>query len=487
MIVSTNTNFFVDICEVLRLFFPLAEINQTPNFVLDAVLNTSGEWHNLTVTLTNNEKSGNSLISPEIYYGSKVQNFKKNIKTNCQLDYKKQLKRFVKTSVYSALSNFLNTTKDWGSHTGVRPTRLAHELLAQGMSTSQIEDFLVKEYNMSLNKAQLTVQVIGNQGALTTSDRHIHFYVHIPFCPSRCSYCSFITFDCKNNLANLQAYLNALLTEIEHAKQLIAQHNLVVQSVYVGGGTPTTLPADMLGTLLASLNFDVPEFTVESGRPDTITTDRLDVMQKCGVTRICINPQTFKDETLRTIGRHHTTKQTLQAFALAKNYPFAINMDLIAGLPNEGFEDFSESLQQSISLNPSSITVHTLSIKNGSEMIKEAEAKQFDSDVTTMVNYAKQQLTKHNYQPYYLYRQKHQLSSQENIGYALPKHACRFNIESMEETSTILACGAGAISKRVFHAENRIERSANIKPVSLYIERLPEILDRKTKLFNQGW
>jgi len=247
------------------------------------------------------------------------------------------------------------------------------------------------------------------------------------------------------------------------------------------------LPADMLKTLLDSLNFDVPEFTVESGRPDTITADRLDVMQNCGVTRICINPQTFKDETLRTIGRHHTTEQTLQAFALAKKYPFAINMDLIAGLPNESFANFSHSLERAIALNPSSITVHTLSIKNGSEMIKETEAKQFDSDVTTMVNYAKEQLTEHNYQPYYLYRQKHQLSSQENIGYALPNHSCRFNIESMEETATILACGAGAISKRVFHAENRIERCANIKPVPLYIERLPDILSRKTELFNQGW
>lgn len=470
MKVTTNSEFFDDICEVVRLFFPLVSFDESEDFVLDVQNTTNENQTRVETTIFDGQQKH------YVYEAEQTMSIS-------PLETKKHLKRIVKSGSYLALSEHLGIKKDWGSHTGVRPTRLAYEMLADGKSMQEVKEYLTNQFHISLDKANLVEEVIENQGKLTTDDKDIHVYVHIPFCPSRCSYCSFIAFDNKNNQSIIEEYLNKLILEIEHAKKMIEVQDLRVQSVYIGGGTPTTLNAEQLDKLLSHLSFDVRELTVECGRPDTFTIDKLEVMQKHGVSRICINPQTFHDKTLQLIGRHHNTEQTLQAYEMSRTFPFAINMDLIAGLPGETFDDFAISLNRAVELNPASITVHTLAIKNGAFLMNHINIETAEQDVSKMVQYAKDVLANHQYLPYYLYRQKHQLSSQENIGYAKKGKGCRFNIESMEETATILACGAGAISKRVFHKQNRIERCANIKAVPIYLERFEDVLKRKEELF----
>ncbi|MBR3790933.1 MAG: coproporphyrinogen dehydrogenase HemZ [Clostridia bacterium] len=369
--------------------------------------------------------------------------------------------------------------RPWGVLTGVRPTKKARKLLSQGISYANLPKILRKEYKLHKPKINLLLATMQNQ-EIVQCESLVDFYVNIPICPTRCSYCSFISAELKYVEKILPDYLDVLVQEIHEAKEIIAQNNLKVRSVYVGGGTPTVLSARQLEQILMELDFGKVEFTVECGRPDTITKEKLLVLKKYGVSRISINPQTFSEKTLQKIQRKHTVQDVFDAFALAKSMGFSINMDLIAGFEGENFATFKKSLGKAMDLKPDNLTVHTLSIKRGSCLQGQRVT---NKTVSKMVNFASKKLLRAGYVPYYLYRQKNQLGNLENIGYTRPGKQCIFNVDSMEETVSIMACGANAISKMVDHKNQKITRAANAKFLPDYINRIKEEINKKINLF----
>lgn len=403
-------------------------------------------------------------------------------KYKSELEQKRYVKRAVKNQLYNILSKKFNKTLPWGSLTGIRPTKVGYELLESGVDKYFIKEALMKDYNVSESKALLVAQIIKNQTCIIKNDNLVDLYINIPFCPSKCSYCSFISSEYKQVEKIIPDYINALIKEIRATKKLIEEKTYIVKTIYIGGGTPTVLSASDLELILQELTFGVNEFTVECGRPDTITKEKLDVLQKYGVTRISINPQTFVDSTLKRIGRKHSTEDVINAYKLALNYNFSINMDLIAGLPGESLRGFKKSIQTVLDLYPDNITIHTLAIKKGSTLALE-DTKNENEITEKMVTFGQEQMTKSGYKPYYMYKLKNQNAGLENVGFFREK-VCQFNIDSMEETATILACGANAITKRVYVDENRIERQANVKFATDYISRIDEMITRKRELFD---
>ena len=394
------------------------------------------------------------------------------------------LKRYAKLALFEVLQNiFPDKILPWGSLTGIRPTKLYYELIKEknGDYMSAM-NMLVDVFKVTLPKAQLVKEIIKNQKNIIKNDNLVDLYINIPFCPSKCYYCSFISAPIDKCRDMLEPYLNALLKEIDYAKKLIDRKNYILKSIYIGGGTPTILDANQLDRLLSQINYNVSEFTVECGRPDTITKEKLDVLQKHGVTRISINPQTFCNKTLKSIGRNHTSRDIIDAYKLALNYNFSINMDLIAGLDNETLITFKKSLNKAIECNPDNITVHTLSIKRGSELKCDGGSTSTIENVQKMIEYSYPTLINAGYKPYYMYKQKNMIGNLENIGYFLKKPSI-FNIDSMEEFASIIACGANAISKRFYSINNKIERFANLKNIQEYINRIDEMIEKKDKLF----
>ena len=397
----------------------------------------------------------------------------------------KYLKRYAKLALYETLSKALNKQLPWGALTGIRPTKLLYELISQQHGNiDKATDLLINDFYVSKAKANIARDIIVNQGKLIKDDKLVDFYVHIPFCPTRCSYCSFISngLDMCNHLLN--PYLHALHKDIKQTKQLLDKLGYKVKSVYIGGGTPTVLSSQQLDDLLTCIGYQTKEFTVESGRPDTFSEEKLKVLKDHGVTRICINPQTFNDNTLVRIGRGHTSSQVLDAYSMALPYGFDVNMDLIAGLDEETIYDFKSSLNKVISLNPANITVHTLSIKRASKLHQYGGATSSVDDTSKMVDYSIKTLYQHGYKPYYLYRQKNMVGNLENIGYCRDNKTNVFNIDSMEEVASIVACGAGAVSKRYFSNTDRIDRFGELKNIKEYCERIDEMIQGKVDLFS---
>ncbi len=384
--------------------------------------------------------------------------------------------RMCKTALYKTLSDYTGQSFSWGALTGVRPTKLGYEIKNTGEA---IVDGLMK-YQVSRSKAELVERIINNQKGYSPSVKKINFYIHVPFCVSRCNYCSFVSLPTKNNEKLMRTYVEYLIKEIRQGVYQLERCNYDVDSIYIGGGTPTALNEELLNDLLDSVPYKNIEYTVEAGRPDTITEEKIDIMKQHGVTRLSINPQSFSDKTLSIIGRSHTSQDIIDAYNKCKG-KFAINMDLIAGLTGEDITDFNYTLTKTLELRPENITVHTLSKKNGSILKNEdiLEGK----NIAQMIERAYSFITKDGYEPYYLYRQKNMIDNLENIGYALPGTFCVNNITTMEEFYSVFACGAGAISKRLFEG-NRIERFANVRDVRLYIEQFEERLEKKTKFFS---
>ncbi len=397
------------------------------------------------------------------------------------LKTKSMKKRKVKVYLYDVLSQKLGKTLPWGSLTGIRPTKLARDMIESGeVKESVVAEVFEKELRLSRDKAKLIPLILKNQRCIIRNDNLVDLYINIPVCPTRCFYCSFISNELSRVKDKLDSYLDCLIKEISALKTVITQKAYIVRTIYIGGGTPSVLSASQLDRLLNELSFQVTEFTVECGRPDTITADKLDVLQKHGVTRISINPQTFCEATLKRIGRQTKNSQVLEAYSLALERGFKVNMDIIAGLPGEKLGIFKRTIKTLLDLQPENITVHTLSIKNGSILKGEGAV---DNGVSQMVDYAEKTLLAAGYKPYYLYRQKHQLGGLENVGFFRDENVCIFNIDSMEETNSILACGAGAMSKRIFNTQNRIERQSNPKFIEDYITRIDEIIEKKKEFF----
>ncbi len=400
-------------------------------------------------------------------------------------------KNFVKREIYKKLSSITGKQPPWGILTGVRPVKLAGEIIKAAGSSASAEDILREEYFLSEEKAALLTDIYGYQQRMLSkaSDNSAGVYIGIPFCPTRCLYCSFTSN--QKGPEDIESYLAALFKEIEYYGSGMKASGIWAETVYIGGGTPTTLTAAQLDRLLEKIgsSFDlsrIKEFTVEAGRPDTITKEKLDVIKSRGIKRISINPQTMKDETLKLIGREHSSEQIREAFEIAEQEgDLIINADLIAGLPGESALDFEKSLNEVISLAPANITVHTLAVKKASKLIEADEDFHYrQSDVVEkMLKISEEKLKQAGYRPYYLYRQKHMAGALENVGYCKDDTPCVYNIRIMDESQSILALGAGGISKKYYPQENRLERVANVSNYQIYIERIDEMIDRKIKNF----
>ena len=389
---------------------------------------------------------------------------------------KRQLKRFLKRDFYDFLSSILKRDLSYGSLTGIRPTKLYYELIEEKKDP---EEELKTFFRVSEEKARLVKTIVETQkGIYGEETDQYDFFVNIPFCPSRCHYCSFLSEVINPKKGNLPLYVDALIRDI-----LSAVPKRKRRAIYVGGGTPTSLSPDLLDRVLAAIDAKGEEFTVEAGRPETLTPEKVAVMAARGVTRVSVNPQTFKQETLDLIGRHHTVEDINRAYGIVRDGgSFDVNMDFITMLPGESFEDFRYSLDQAIDLAPENITVHSLSIKRGSIFAEKKYDNFSDTDAERMSSYAMNTLEKAGYSPYYMYRQKNTTGRLENVGYAKKGKICKYNVDIMEETHDVYASGAGAISKRIF-GDGLIKRLAEVKDIKGYLERIDEILAKKIDFF----
>ncbi|MFW5779976.1 MAG: coproporphyrinogen dehydrogenase HemZ [Bacillota bacterium] len=398
-----------------------------------------------------------------------------SISNDDTLTYKKKTKSFIKNMLYDYISKFLAIKLPYGSLTGVRPTKLYNELLDTQKNAFRT---LIEDYRVSEDKAKLIKMTCEVQNGIRIKDkRYCNIFVNIPVCPTRCNYCSFISSEVERVRPLLSAYTESVKKELKKIKSFIAKKDLTVRSIYVGGGTPTCIGKEYLSNILQELKDIKAEFTVEAGRPDTIDEEILQVMKDNNVTRISVNPQSFNQKTLDLIGRRHSVEDVYHAVEKAKKYGFVINMDIIALLQGESLTDFQNTVDKALDTNVENITVHTLSIKRGADISK--TKKQNFGLASEMVSYAHKKLIKDEYRPYYLYRQKNIADNLENTGFAKEGFECLYNIDIMEETIDILGAGAGAMSKYLYD-NNRIERFFNPKGIKEYIERIEEILCKKT-------
>lgn len=380
----------------------------------------------------------------------------------------------------------------WGIITGIRPAKMATKLLDDGYNYKQVIKHFTTELKTTQDKANLALQCANVLLPIRENmyKDGVSLYIGIPFCPSRCLYCSFITNGTKQASKLMPEYIECLKKEIEYTSEIIKKSKKRIETVYVGGGTPTTLSPKLLEIMFNSLyeHFDlsqIKEFTVEAGRPDTITSDKLNVLMEYGVDRISINPQSMNDETLHVIGRAHSAQDIRDAVKLARRCGFDnINMDVIAGLPGEDFDMFRYTLEEVEKLNPEDTTVHTMSIKRSSRLKEMLDKYPLTSgsEVTKMVDYAREYLKGFGKFPYYMYKQKYQLGNLENVGYSKIGKESLYNLYIMEEIQTIISLGCGGVTKTVYPETNRIERIFNVKEPKDYIERIDEMLHRKDDL-----
>lgn len=384
----------------------------------------------------------------------------------------------------------------WGILTGIRPTKLYHKLL-QTNDHQQVAKLLRDEYLLEPDKIALLREIVERQlkviPDLYEIDNEVSIYIGIPFCPTKCAYCTFPAYGINEKSGSVEAFLKGLHREIDIVGKWLHESNRQVSTIYFGGGTPTSIEAQQLDEVLSKLNQwvdlkSVREITVEAGRPDTISTDKLIVLKKWNINRISINPQSFRQETLDAIGRYHTVGETIQKFHLAReNNINNINMDLIIGLPSETLNEFRYSLEQIEKLMPESLTIHTMAFKRASYLTQNKEKFNITEkkEAALMMDYARLWTEKHDYQPYYLYRQKNMLGNLENIGYSVKNKESLYNILIMEEKQTIIGLGSGAVSKLIPPKTDKVIRFPNPKEPKTYIETIESITARKIAKLNE--
>ena len=403
---------------------------------------------------------------------------------------RKEAKSVVKRLVYGILSEDTDKMLPWGTLTGIRPTKIPMAMLEEGASDGAITSYMEQTYLTSPEKTALSLEIAKREREVLKDvdyQNGYSLYIGIPFCPTTCLYCSFTSYPVKKWAPRMDEYLDALFKEIDYTRLQFAGRPL--DSIYIGGGTPTTLEPEHLERLLTKVeeSFDlshVKEWTVEAGRPDSITMEKLKVLKRHPVTRISINPQTMKAETLKIIGRRHTPEQIREAYAMAREAGMDnINMDLIMGLPEENLDDVRHTMEELTVMAPDSITVHSLAIKRAARLntMKEQYAHMRFENTEEMMDLTAAYCRRLGLEPYYLYRQKNMAGNFENVGYALPGKAGIYNILIMEEKQTIVALGAGSTTKAVF-PDGRIERCDNVKDIDQYLTRIDEMIDRKRKL-----
>ena len=406
---------------------------------------------------------------------------------------RKRYRNKLKLAIYRLLSEYTGRSLPWGSLTGMRPTKIASAALAKGKSASEIVDYYNYTYDASEEKAKLATDVAIKEREIIETVNPITdycLYVGIPFCPTRCLYCSFAAYPLMQYESKVGDYIDCLKKELPFISYLNRNRRLV--AIYIGGGTPTSLSAKQLDELMTCINesFDLSslrEYTVEAGRPDSIKKDKLEVLKKRGCTRISINPQTMNADTLRTIGRAHSPAEVKWAMKEARKQGFDnINMDLIAGLPGETIDDVKHTIDELTKLSPDSLTVHSLAIKRASRLKRWMEENELEitMDYDEAMRICAEGAKKIGLNPYYLYRQKQMAGNLENTGYSTPGKEGLYNILIMEEIQSIVAIGAGSVSKCVY-PDGRIERCDNVKDIDLYLSQIDEMIERKSKLFCQ--
>ncbi len=398
-------------------------------------------------------------------------------------------RQILRQSYYRAAVALLGTEPPWGALSGVRPSKLTTRCLLAGGTPLQADRLLRDTYYVSPSRRKLCVEcsVETAKASALLAPEDISLYVGIPFCPTRCIYCSFVSQAVEKSGTMLAQYLDALLHELDAVGDCICTAGMRVRTIYIGGGTPTTLSAQQLDTLMEKIDRVIDrsallEYTVEGGRPDTITPEKLGVIAAHGAGRISINPQTMNDAVLHGVGRRHSAQMVVDTFADARRAGFpAVNMDLIAGLPDDTAESFSDSLERVIALGPENITVHTLALKKGAALFARPERLPEEATVGEMLSGAEAALRTAGYVPYYLYRQKYMSGSFENVGWTRPGFACLYNIYMMEELQTILSAGAGGMTK-VNLPHGRLIRFHNPKYPKEYIERIDSVCAEKRSL-----
>ena len=399
-----------------------------------------------------------------------------------ELIYKRLERRFAKLRLYEILSEKYGKKMPWGALTGIRPTKLAYTEMERGGDYKALFNAMhVEKENIRLIEQILSSQ----QGIYEKKDGNTELFISLPFCPTKCAYCSFITAPIDKTRAFIPSYLDALKRELCESESLIGN----LRGIYIGGGTPFAIEADELKKVLESTapifaKNSSAEYTVEAGRPDVFTDEKLKLLQDYGVNRICINPQTFSNETLKKIGRKHTVEDFYKAYDMAKKYGFDVNIDLIAGLTDESVESFVNGVEQAKNLQAENITVHCLSLKSGAKLKEECSYIEND-EISKMILASREILESGGYAPYYMYRQKYQAGNNENTGWTKPHKACVYNIDVMEETTDNLAVGANAISKRVYTGAGKIERLGAPKDIKTYLETIDETLRKKREFFEK--
>lgn len=405
-----------------------------------------------------------------------------------------EFKRLARLVVYRVLqARTGQTPSPWGILTGIRPTKVVHRLMDGGWAVDKVRDYLVEKYALRPDKATLITDIAHWQRPFLLSReqaRHlVAVYIGIPFCPSRCLYCSFPSYSIKRHRNMVEPFMKSLLEEIKLVGEALQAHGLKVQTIYLGGGTPTSLNLDQLRCLLEAVQSylkqpDTREFTVEGGRPDTLNQDVLGLLAQYGVTRLSINPQSMNQRTLEAIGRAHTVEDVYRAVELARQFNFpTLNMDLIIGLPGETTRDVSQTVARIVKLKPENLTVHALALKRASDLKQRLD--QFPpataDEAVAMWQETAQGARKLEMHPYYMYRQKQMVGNLENIGYTLPGHECIYNIQMIEERQTIIGLGVGAGSKWVNPDTWNLINEYNAKEPRQYMERLAEYIARKLK------
>ncbi|RUL56375.1 coproporphyrinogen III oxidase [Lysinibacillus antri] len=411
-----------------------------------------------------------------------------------------RMKRALSHVMLDVLEQYTGMTQTWGILTGVRPTKLYHKYRKQGFTDEEIYAVLKKDYRISDSKIALMKEIVERQlmmiPDLDEIGNELSVYIGVPFCPTKCAYCTFPAYAIQSNrkAGRVESFIDGLHIEIRAMGKWLKENNMNITSVYWGGGTPTSIEADEMDALYKTMFESFPnpenirEITVEAGRPDTITPEKIEVLKKWGIDRISVNPQSYTDETLKAIGRHHTVQETIDKFWLSRNSGMNnINMDLIIGLPNEGIEEFQHSLDESAKMQPESLTVHTLSFKRASEMTHNKDKyKVADREtVTEMMDMASNWTRENGYVPYYLYRQKNILGNLENVGYCKPGEESIYNIVIMEEVQTILGIGCGASTKFVDPKTGKITQFHNPKDPAAYILTFEEAIEKKIKMLDE--
>lgn len=475
-------SFKYEVEGVCKLFFPVVRFNQ----IYEEIVIPQGDY-----LITRRKKGKKQTLLWVRLSLNGVTLSRHTTLLNDVADYEKECERLLCVLVYRTLEQHLDVHPSWGILTGVRPVNIIQRERIAGKTEAEIEYFLREKYLVSAQKFDLAWQTADVQLELLQNlpQRSYSLYVGIPFCASRCSYCSFVShaITTKKSTDKVDDYVRLLCEEIKATAQLAKEMDLFLDTVYIGGGTPTALSAEQLRRVTAAIgeNFDVSsarEYTIEAGRADTITMEKLGVIRQAGADRVSVNPQTFNDDVLQTIGRRHTARQAEDAYYMAREAGFhIINMDFIAGLPSDTYESFCRTMNHAVELAPENITVHTLSIKRSAALFQEASVVQEQrADATEqMTAYARKLLIENDWKPYYLYRQKNTVGNLENVGFAKAGTESLYNIYIMDEIQTILSCGAGGVSKIVGKGENPIRRLFNYKYHFEYIDRFAEILNRK--------